>query len=470
MLQQQKVGVIGMGTMGQNLALNLESRGYDVSIYNRSRDKINTFITNNLKKNFTPYYSIKEFVLSLNKPRFIFLMITAGVYVDNVIQVLIPYLDIGDILIDGGNSFYKDTIRRNIVLSKEGIDFIGIGISGGEEGALKGPSLMPGGQRKAYNIIKPVLKNIAARIDNEICVSYIGPDGSGHYVKMIHNGIEYGDMQLIAEIYFLLKKIFHLTHQELGEIFNQWNQGELNSYLIEITSHILMKEDNNNCCILNYILDVAENKGTGTWASQSAFDLGVPSNIMVESVFARYLSMFKNQRVQASKIFLGPDYRCSINNELFIEKARKALYLSKIILHAQGFYQLKVASDKYCWNLNFKEISRIFLAGCIIRSKFLKKITDIYSQTSEFSNLLLTPYCVTIANNYQDMLRDVVIHGVQNGISMPALSSAMAYYDAYRSAVLPSASLIQAQRDFFGAHTYMRIDRKGVFHTEWTHK
>lgn len=467
MFQQQKIGIIGMGIMGKNLALNFERQGYNVAIYNRSKNKTDAIITSNLGKNLIPYYSVREFVLYLNKPRFIFLMITSGTYVDDVIQMLMPYLNIGDILIDGGNSFYKDTMRRNTELSKKGIDFIGIGISGGEKGALDGPSLMPGGKRETYNIIKPILKSIAARVDNKSCVTYIGPDGAGHYVKMIHNGMEYGDMQLISEIYFLLKNMFQLNCKELGAIFSQWNEGELNSYLIDITSRILMKENDDNCCVLDCILDIAENKGTGIWASKNAFDLNVPSNLMIESVFARYLSTLKVQRIQASKIFLGPNDLCSKNSELFVEKARKALYFSKIILYAQGFYQLKVASDKYFWNLNLKEISRIFLAGCIVRAKFLEKIINIYSQTPMVSNLLLSPYCVTIANNYQQMLRDVVMCGIQYGISIPVLSSAITYYDGYRSAVLP-ANLIQAQRDFFGAHTYMRVDKNGIFHTDWT--
>lgn len=467
MLQQQKVGVIGMGIMGRNLALNLERRGYNVAIYNRSKDKTDIVITNNLGKHLIPYYSIKEFVYYLNNPRFIFLMITAGAYVDDILQLLLPYLDAGDIVIDGGNSFYKDTIYRNATLSKRGINFIGVGISGGQAGALNGPSLMPGGQKGAYDMVYPVLKNIAARVNNESCVSYIGPDGAGHYVKMIHNSIEYGDMQLIAEIYFLFKKIFSLGYKELGIIFNTWNKGELNSYLIDITSCIFMKEEARNCCILESILDIADNKGTGVWAGQNAFDLNVPSTLLVESVFARYLSTLKMQRIQASKILSGPSDVCSMPiNASLIEQARKALYFSKIILYAQGFYQLRVASDKYNWNLNLKEIARIFLAGCIIRAKFLEKIIEIYSQTPEISNLLLAPYCVNIANNYQQSLRDVVACGIQHGISMPVLSSAISYYDGYRSAVLP-ANLIQAQRDFFGAHTYMRVDKNGVFHTDW---
>lgn len=468
MLKREKIGIVGMGIMGRNLALNFESKGYDVVIYNRSRDKTDVVIASNPGKNLIPYYSIKEFVFFLDKPRLVFLMITSGIYVDQVIQIFIPYLDAGDILIDGGNSFYKDTMFRNAMLSKKGINFIGIGISGGEEGALKGPSLMPGGQKEVYDRIEPILQSIAAKVDCKSCVTYIGPNGSGHYVKMIHNGIEYGDMQLIAEVYFILKEVFHLNYRELGNIFNKWNQGELNSYLMGITSCIFMRDNDSNSCILDCILDVAENKGTGTWASKNAFDLNISSNIMAESVFARYLSVLKNQRIQASKIFSGPnDGKPSIiSSELFIEKVRKALYLGKIILYAQGFYQLKVASSKYCWNVDFKEIARIFLSGCIIRAKLLEKIIYIYSQDPEISNLLLAPYCVEIINSYQQMLRDVVSFGIQCGISMPALSAAITYYDGYRSAILP-ANLIQAQRDFFGAHTYTRIDKKGVFHTEW---
>lgn len=467
MFQQQKIGVIGMGIMGRNLALNLERRGYSVAVYNRSKDKTDILMSDHPGTNLVPYYSIREFIFYLNTPRFIFLMITAGTYVDDVIQLLLPYLDVGDILMDGGNSFYQDTIDRNSTLSKKGINFIGIGISGGQEGALHGPSLMPGGQKTAYDMVHPILKNIAARVNNRSCVAYIGPDGAGHYVKMIHNSIEYGDMQLIAEIYFLLKTLLQLDCKALGMIFNQWNEGELNSYLIEITSCIFKKEDDKNCCILESILDIAENKGTGVWAGKNAFDLNISSNLMVESVFSRYLSTLKTQRMQASKILSGPDHICCINNKnLFIEKARKALYFSKIILYAQGFYQLRVASRKYCWNLNLKEIARVFLAGCIIRAKFLEKIINIYSDTPDISNLLLAPYCVQISNDYQEALRDIIVCGIQNGISMPVLSSAIAYYDGYRSAILP-ANLIQAQRDFFGAHTYMRIDKSGVFHTDW---
>lgn len=473
MLKNQEIGVIGMGTMGRNLALNIENKGYNVAIYNRSKNKINSIINDHSDKNLVPYFSLKEFVFALNKPRLIFLMITSGIYVDEIIQKLSNYLEEGDILIDGGNSFYKDTIRRNIQLSEKNINFIGLGISGGEEGALKGPSLMPGGSKKTYNVIAPVLKKIAARIDDEYCVEYIGLNGSGHYVKMIHNGIEYGDMQLIAEIFFFLKNVLHFSYQELGNIFDIWNQGELNSYLIKITSDILLKDSDMKGHILDYILDIAENKGTGSWTSQDALDLGVPSTIITESVFSRYLSSLKNQRLYASETLIGPngsfDNKSSHNIDSAIEKTRQALYLSKIILYAQGFYQLKIGSDKYHWDLNYKQIAKIFRSGCIIRSKFLQKIIDIYSENPEIKNLLLGSYCVQIANNYQQSLRDILTIGINCGIPMPALSAAISYYDSYRSFLLP-ANLIQAQRDYFGSHTYLRTDKKGIFHTNWSYK
>lgn len=471
MLRRQDIGIIGMGTMGRNLALNIANKGYSVSIYNRSRDKVNSMLAHYSDKNFFPYFSLKDFILSLEKPRFVFLMITSGVHVDDMIHMLYNYLESGDILIDGGNSFYKDTIRRNIDLLEKNINFIGLGISGGEEGALNGPSLMPGGSKDAYDIVSSVFKKISARIDNDYCVEYIGSNGSGHYVKMIHNGIEYGDMQLIAEIFFFLKNVLHLSYEKLGKIFDEWDQGELHSYLINITSHIFMKHDDySNGYILDYILDVAENKGTGAWTSQDALDLGVSSTIITESVFARYLSTLKEQRSYASKNFVGPDSVSSefikIDVDSFVEKSRRALYLSKIILYAQGFYQLKMGSNKYHWNLNYMKIAKIFRSGCIIRSKFLLKIIDIYSKDPETENLLFSPYCINIANNYQQDLRDIVTAGITYGIPMPALSSAISYYDSYRSFMLP-ANLIQAQRDCFGAHTYYRNDKPGIFHTNW---
>lgn len=471
MLKKQEIGVIGMGTMGRNLALNIENKGYHVAIYNRSINKINLIVKNHSNKNLVPFSSLQQFVLSLNRPRLIFLMITSGIYVDEMIQKLFNYLEEGDILIDGGNSYYKDTIRRDVELSEKKINFIGLGISGGESGALKGPSLMPGGSRKAYDVIAPVLKKIAARFNDEYCVEYIGLNGSGHYVKMIHNGIEYGDMQLIAEIFCFLKNIFHFSYEKLGEIFDSWNTGELNSYLINITSHIFTKCDNNNKHILDSVLDIAGYKGTGSWTIQDALNLGIPSTVIIESVFVRYLSAFKSQRLYASKILAGPD-SIQVNDKLynnvnyFIEKARQALYFSKIILYAQGFYQLKIGSNQYHWNLNYVQIAKIFRSGCIIRSKFLQRIIDIYSDDPKIENLLLAAYCVDIAKNYHIALREILTIGISHGIPMPALSAAMSYYDGYRSAVLPM-NLIQAQRDYFGAHTYLRIDKPGKFHTDW---
>lgn len=471
MFKKQDVGVIGMGVMGGNLALNIESRGYSVAIYNRSKEKVNIIIANNSEKNLVPYFSIEEFVFSLKKPRIIFLMITSGTYIDDFISILSNYLEGGDILIDGGNSFYKDTMRRNMILSKKDINFVGLGVSGGEQGALLGPSLMPGCLKGVYKIIAPILNKIAARFNNEVCVAYIGSDGSGHYLKMIHNGIEYGDMQLLAEIFFFLKNILCLSYEQLEKIFKKWNQGELNSYLIDITSHIFAKQDNENNYILDFILDVAENKGTGSWSSQDALDLGVPSTIITEAVFARYLSMLKTQRLHAAKILLGSENSMSRSysdkkcNE-FIEKTRQALYLSKIILYAQGFYQLKISSDKYNWNLNYEQIAKIFRSGCIIRAELLQKIIDIYLSNPKIDNLLLSSYCIDIMNRYQQSLRDVVKMSIDYGIPVPALSSAISYYDSYRCAVLP-ANLIQAQRDCFGAHTYSRVDQNGIFHTDW---
>lgn len=476
MLMKQDIGVIGMGIMGRNLALNIENKGYNVAIYNRSQDKIDAIITGYSNKNLMPYFSLKKFILSLNKPRIIFIMITAGVHVDKIIKELSDYLEVGDIVIDGGNSFYEDTIRRNLNLFKKKINFIGLGISGGEEGALKGPSLMPGGSRSVYNVIEPILKKISARFGTEYCVEYIGENGSGHYVKMIHNGIEYGDMQLISEIFFFLKNVFQFSYQKIGEIFNEWNQGELNSYLINITSRILMKSNNNNkkCHILDYILDVAENKGTGSWTSKNAIDLGIPSTIITESVFTRYLSSLKDQRMYAATKLNGPNNSKFVNNSdqditCIIEKTRKALYFSKIILYTQGFHHLKIGSDKYNWNLNYKDIAKIFRAGCIIRSIFLQKIIDIYSENPSIKNLLLASYCINIANNYQQSLRDILIIGINLGIPMPALSAAISYYDSYRTPKLP-ANLIQAQRDYFGAHTYKRVDKQGIFHTNWLYE
>ncbi|MGP1947010.1 MAG: NADP-dependent phosphogluconate dehydrogenase [Arsenophonus sp. NC-PG7-MAG3] len=467
-MSKQQIGVVGMAIMGCNLALNIESRGYSVSIFNRSKEKSNEVITKNPGRKLIPCYTIKEFINSLEKPRCIFLMVKAGEATDKTIDSLIPYLNKGDILIDGGNTYYQDTIRRNQELSAQGFNFIGTGVSGGEEGALKGPSIMPGGQKQAYNLVAPILQQIAAKADGEPCVSYIGPDGAGHYVKMVHNGIEYADMQLIAEVYSILKKVLKLNNEELANIFTEWNKGELNSYLIEITADIFhKKEEQTGNYLIDLILDEADNKGTGKWTSQSALDLGVPATLITESVFARYLSFLKAQRVAAAKILTGPVINSfKGNKQEFIEKVRRALYLGKIVSYAQGFQQLKVASDEYQWQLNYGEIARIFRAGCIIRAQFLQKITDTYKQNLSLANLIFAPYFKNIADEYQQSLRDIICFGIQNGIPLPTLTAAISYYDSYRSAVLP-ANLIQAQRDYFGSHTYKRIDKKNIFHTEW---
>ena len=467
-MSKQQIGVVGMAVMGRNLALNIESRGYTVSVFNRSGDKTEEVIAENPGKKLVPYYTVQEFVESLETPRRILLMVKAGEATDKTIDSLKPYLDKGDILIDGGNTFYHDTIRRNRELSAEGFNFIGTGVSGGEEGALKGPSIMPGGQKEAYELVAPILKQIAAVAeDGEPCVAYIGADGAGHYVKMVHNGIEYGDMQLIAEAYSLLKNGLNLSNEELATTFTDWNKGELSSYLIDITKDIFTKKDEEGHYLVDMILDDAANKGTGKWTSQSSLDLGEPLSLITESVFARYISSLKEQRVAASKVLSGPQAKpFAADKAEFSEKVRRALYLGKIVSYAQGFSQLRAASEENNWDLNYGEIAKIFRAGCIIRAQFLQKITDAYAENPAIANLLLAPYFKQIVDEYQQALRDVVSYAVQNGIPTPTFSAAISYYDSYRSAVLP-ANLIQAQRDYFGAHTYKRTDKEGVFHTEW---
>ncbi len=466
-MSKQQIGVVGMAVMGRNLALNIESHGYSVSIFNRSSDKTDEVIAENPGKKLIPSYSVEEFVGSLEKPRRILLMVKAGEATDKTIDSLKPYLEKGDILIDGGNTYYKDTIRRNRELSALGFNFIGTGVSGGEEGALKGPSIMPGGQKEAYELVAPILEKIAAKAGDEACVAYIGADGAGHYVKMVHNGIEYGDMQLIAEAYSLLKGALNLSNEELADTFAEWNKGELDSYLIDITKDIFRKKDDEGKYLVDVILDEAAQKGTGKWTSQSSLDLGVPLSLITESVFARFLSALKTERVAASKVLTGPEAKVYTGDKAeFIEKVRRALYLGKIVSYAQGFAQLKAASEENNWNLNYGEIAKLFRAGCIIRAQFLQKITDVYAENSNIANLLLAPYFKETVDAYQQALRDVVAYAVQHGIPTPTFSAAIAYYDSYRSAVLP-ANLIQAQRDYFGAHTYKRTDKEGVFHTEW---
>ena len=469
-MSKQQIGVVGMAVMGRNLALNIESRGYSVSIFNRSSSKTDEVIALHPDKKLVPTYTVEEFVNSLEKPRRILLMVKAGEATDKTIQSLLPHLDKGDILIDGGNTFFQDTIRRNEMLANSGINFIGTGVSGGEEGALKGPAIMPGGQKDAYDLVAPILEEIAAKADDGApCVTYVGPNGAGHYVKMVHNGIEYGDMQLIAESYDILRRVGGLTVEETAEVFKSWNTGELDSYLIEITADILTKKDpETGKPMVEVIMDTAGNKGTGKWTSQSALDLGVPLPLITESVFARYISTLKEEREVASKE-LSPIKVPDLSNtekQALIESVRKGLYFSKIMSYAQGFAQMRVASEEFDWNLNYGEIARIFRAGCIIRAQFLQKITDAFERDPELKNLLLDKYFLYVTESYQEAVREVVVTAVQAGIPVPTFSSALAYYDSYRSEVLP-ANLIQAQRDYFGAHTYNRVDKPGVFHFEW---
>ncbi len=468
-MAKQQIGVVGLAVMGKNLALNIESRGFTVSVFNRSPEKTKDLLNNEAKrKNLVGTYSAEEFVQSLESPRKILLMVMAGKPTDDTINQLLPLLDEGDILIDGGNAYFPDTQRRNKELAAKNIRFIGTGVSGGEEGALKGPSIMPGGQEDAYKLVEPILTAISAKVGDDACCTYIGPDGAGHYVKMVHNGIEYGDMQLICEAYHLLKDVLGLTPQELHETFAEWNNGELDSYLIEITADIFTKVDpDTGKPMVDVILDKAGQKGTGKWTSQSALDLGVPLSIITQSVFSRMLSAMKDERVEASKLLKGPQTKAaSVDKQAFIEAVRKALYASKICSYAQGFAQMRAASEEYGWDLKYGNIAMIFRGGCIIRARFLQNIKDAYDRNPELRNLLLDDYFKDIVENYQDAWRHVVTTAVATGIPAPGFASALAYYDSYRTERLP-ANLLQAQRDYFGAHTFQRVDKEGSYHFEW---
>ncbi|WP_125761002.1 NADP-dependent phosphogluconate dehydrogenase [Companilactobacillus hulinensis] len=469
-MAKPQIGVIGMAVMGKNLALNIESRGYDVAIYNRTGSKTEAVVKEHPEKKLYPSYTIEDFVDSLEKPRRILMMVKAGAGTDAVINQLIPLLDKGDVLIDGGNTFFEDTIARNKRLDESGINFIGMGVSGGELGALQGPSLMPGGQKEAYDLVAPILEQISAKADEDgaPCVSYIGPNGAGHYVKMVHNGIEYGDMELISESFNLLKHLYNNDLNKVADVFKDWNKGELSSYLIEITASILTRKDDEGSddFIVNKIMDKAGNKGTGKWSSQSALELGVPQSLITEAVYSRYISAYKDERVKASKVLAGPTSKPDVNVDELVEKIRKALYFSKIMSYAQGFAQMKAASDHYDWDLQYGEIAQIWRAGCIIRAQFLQKITDAYDKDAKLDNLLLNDYFKDIVDKYQAAVRDVVSYAVQAGIPVSGFMSAVTYYDQYRSEVLP-ANLVQAQRDYFGAHTYERTDKPGIFHYTW---
>ncbi|MEK3776423.1 MULTISPECIES: NADP-dependent phosphogluconate dehydrogenase [Paenibacillus] len=467
-MSKQQIGVIGLAVMGKNLALNIESKGFSVSVFNRSPEKTHDLLKEAEGKNLTGAFTIEEFVESLESPRKILIMVQAGKATDATIEQLLPHLDQGDIIIDGGNAYFPDTQRRSKELEEKGFRFIGAGVSGGEEGALKGPAIMPGGQESAYQLVEPILTAISAKVGDDACSTYIGPDGAGHYVKMVHNGIEYGDMQLIGEAYHLLKSVLNVSVEELHEIFTEWNQGELDSYLIEITADIFSKYDpETGKPMVDVILDAAGQKGTGKWTSQSALDLGVPLSMITESVFSRFLSAMKDERVAASKILSGPATEAfSGDKKAFIENVRKALFASKIVSYAQGFAQMRAASDEYGWDLKYGNIAMIFRGGCIIRSQFLQNIKEAYDKDAELKNLLLDPYFQNIVESYQGAWREVIAAAVKQGIPVPGFSSALSYYDSYRTERLP-ANLLQAQRDYFGAHTFKRVDKEGSFHFQW---
>ena len=468
-MSKQQIGVIGLAVMGKNLALNIESLGNSVAVYNRTASRTEEFLENEAAgKNFFGAKSIEEFVNSLEVPRKIMLMVQAGPATDATIESLQPYLTKGDVLIDGGNTLFEDTNRRNKELEKTGIHFIGTGVSGGEEGALNGPSIMPGGQKEAYDLVAPIFDAIAAKVDGKPCSAYIGPEGAGHYVKMVHNGIEYGDMQLIAEAYAILEHVLDLDAAELHEVFSEWNKGELDSYLIEITAEIFTKTDEETGQpIVELILDKAGQKGTGMWTSKNALDLGVPLPLITESVFARCISSMKDERVRASKVLIAPEVsKYEGNKEELIEAVRKALFMSKICSYAQGFAQMRAHSEENGWDLRYGDIAMIWRGGCIIRAQFLQNIKEAYDREPGLENLLLDTYFKEIVGEYQSSLREVVSVAVKQGIPVPSFSSAIAYYDSYRAENLP-ANLIQAQRDYFGAHTYERKDKEGSFHTNW---
>ncbi|MBW2305528.1 MAG: NADP-dependent phosphogluconate dehydrogenase [Deltaproteobacteria bacterium] len=470
-MAKQEIGLVGLAVMGENLALNIESKGFSIAVYNRTTDKVKKLVeSRGSGKNILGTYSIKELIDSLEPPRRIILMVKAGPAVDELIDQIKPYLSEGDILIDGGNSFFKDTDRRFTFLRTEGIHYMGTGISGGEEGALKGPSIMPGGPKEAYERLEPILTKIAAQVDDGPCCTYIGPSGAGHFVKMVHNGIEYGDMQLIAEAYDILKNALGLEAAELADIFARWNEGVLNSFLIEITAKVFTKTDSETGKpLVDMILDKAGQKGTGKWASQIAFDLGVPIPTINAAVEARILSAYKPERMEASGIIGGPQTRFEGKKQELIDAVHDALYASKICSYAQGTAMMKAASEEYLWNLNLAEISRIWKGGCIIRAQFLDRIKEAYLHHSDLPNLLLYPEFIAWLSKAQDRWRMVI--QTANGLGIPCLafSASLGYFDSYRKDRLPQ-NLTQAQRDFFGAHTYERVDREGVFHSNWNEK
>jgi len=468
---QSQIGLIGVGMMGENLVLNMADKGFTVSLFDISENKVEKFVSGRGQgKNIQGCYSVQELIASLELPRKIMLMVPAGKSVDGIIETLIPFLDKGDIIIDGGNSHFQDTTRRTKMLEGKNLLYVGTGVSGGEEGALLGPSIMPGGSISAWEGVKRIFQAIAAKVDDGVpCCDWIGEEGAGHFVKMVHNGIEYGDMQLICEAYDVMRNLLGMTSAEMHDVFKEWSEGELKSYLIEITREILTVKDVDGLPLLDKILDKAGQKGTGKWTVNTSLDVAVPLTLITESVFARVLSSMKDERVLASKILTGPKANFSGNRKAFIDELGKALYAAKIISYTQGYQLMRAAAKDFGWNINYGGIALIWRGGCIIRSVFLGKIKEAFDRNPDLVNLLLDPFFQETISKSQQSLRNVLGEAIKNGIPTPALSSSLAYYDGYRSENLP-ANLLQAQRDFFGAHQYERIDkpRGEYFHTNWT--
>jgi 6-phosphogluconate dehydrogenase len=472
-MSDNDIGLIGLAVMGENLVLNMESKGFKVAVFNRTVERVSNFVNGRAKgKNIIGTFSIDELIKVLKRPRKVMLMVKAGKPVDDFIELILPHLEPGDIIIDGGNSNFEDTIRRTKYVESKGSLYIGTGVSGGEEGALTGPSIMPGGSVKAWDFIKPIFQSIAAKVnDGTPCCDWVGENGAGHFVKMVHNGIEYGDMQLISEAYQIMKELLHMSAEEIHEVFKQWNKGELNSYLVEITRDILAFKDEDGFPLVDKILDTAGQKGTGKWTGIAALDLGVPLTLIGEAVFARTLSSMKSERVEASKTFASLTAKFTGSSENLITDLEQALYASKLVSYAQGYLLMKAAAKEFKWNLNYGGIALMWRGGCIIRSAFLEKIKDAYDKNSGLSNLLLDPFFKAKIEQAQDGWRRIISTAVLNGVWIPAMSTALEYFDGFRNERLP-ANLLQAQRDFFGAHTYERIDKPGgeFFHTNWTGK
>jgi 6-phosphogluconate dehydrogenase len=469
MTNASDIGLVGLAVMGENLVLNMESKGFSVSVYNRTTEVTDKFAAGRAKgKRIVATHSIDEFVKSLARPRKVMIMVKAGAAVDAVIDQLAPHLEQGDVIIDGGNSLFTDTQRRDKTLTGKGFHFLGMGVSGGEEGALKGPSLMPGGSKDAWEIVAPIFQKIAAQVEGESCCRYMGPDGAGHYVKMVHNGIEYGDMQLICEAYAILRDLLEVTPAELHDIFSDWNHGDLDSFLIEITANIFTKNDpDTGKALVDVILDKAGQKGTGRWTLQSAIEQAVVVSTINAAVEARVLSAVKDQRVRASKqLPAPPKFNYTGDRQALIDAVRDALYASKIISYAQGFTLFDVASKQFNWNLHYGDIATIWRGGCIIRAKFLNRIKEAFDREPNLQNLMLDLFFKGVLTNAQTNWRTAISLAIQAGVAVPAFSASLAYFDSYRQERLP-ANLLQAQRDYFGAHTYERIDKPGVFHTEW---